>query len=112
MQQLLQSPNIETNAAMSGQQSPKLVYTIFVLSLFKEFVSEIGSLDVEAIDRKCTALVAFVPDKEVRERLWQEYQARRQDGNVVSASILTTGDLVSYFAGILEWEESATGAWL
>jgi len=106
------SLNPEQNIGSAGSASPKIVYTLFVLSLAREYFSQIGTLDVDSIDRKTAALVAFVPDPAIREILWENYEKQRSAGNTLSASVYTVGAVITHFATILEWTDSATWGWI
>lgn len=101
-----------TDIGMMGQQSPKSIYTVFVLGLCKEFFSVIDGLDEKRIDLKTSALIAFVPDSTVRETLWKKYRTVRDKENVQTASVLIVGDVITHLSDVLEWSDSSNGGWI
>ena len=63
------------------------------------------------VDAATNSLLAFCPDDGKREELWNEYVKRKEsDGNDITASIRTIGSFAGYLSKVLEFTESATGA--
>ena len=101
--------------------SPRDVYLYFLLSLCREYFTQIKSADDKTIEATTAGLIAFCPDKNVRERLWHDYISNRTryasdrnySGNaVMSASVLAVGALVSHLNEVMEFTENSSGGFL
>lgn len=102
-----------TTALLNG--SPKSMYVFFLLSLAKNYfeVMRVASPH-EDIESATAALIAFCPNKTKREELWELYITRKEGSNksILTASVYTIGDLISYLSETLEFEEESTGGLL
>lgn len=113
-------PNL--SSALSSGASPKGIYLIFLLNnATNYFLTMRTSRDDGTIEQATAALLAFCPDSGVRENLWKRYtriiNGEEQVGgvggsNVVTASVIVVGDLVSYLSDTLEFTEKSTGGFL
>ena len=95
--------------------SPKMLYTAFLLGLVREYFSLIMQADVGSgqIDRGFTALVAFAPDKDTRERIHASYTDKCKAGmEHEHAAVMCIGDLVDYLSSALDLVESSEGSYL
>ena len=109
------SQNFDLNPGMLGAgSSPKLIYVFFLLKLCTNYFETMrATLDTGNIDAATAALIAFCPDKQTREALWSQYTEDKSNGrDIVSASAITVGDLISYLSDTLEFTESSTGGFL
>ena len=109
--------DIASSAMMLGAGSPKQMYTSFLLGLVREFFSLVisGNVDDNQIESGFSCLVAFCPEREVREKIWNLYIERRGNENNQEfrrAAISTTGDLVDYLSECLDLTEFSEGAFL
>jgi len=91
--------------------SPKGMYTYFLLSLAKNYFETIISKDATSTENATAALIAFCPNREKRLELLELYIKTRDqyDGNVISASTLCVGELISFLSELLEFEEQSVG---
>lgn len=111
------SIDLTPTAALLNSGSPKGMYVFFLLSLCKNYFEcardggENG-YSSDSIERATAALIAFCPNRQVRESLWKKYGTERDEGNGFTASVLTVGELISYLSEVLEFEESSTGGFL
>ena len=117
---------METTALSAGSispssGSPRDVYMYFLLSLCREYFTQIKNADDATIDALTAGLVAFTPDREVREQLWREYLTTRtkyssdktyQNNAHMSASVVVVGSLISYLNDAMEFTERSSGAFL
>jgi hypothetical protein len=96
--------------------SPKNIYVFFLLNLCKNYFETMRTDSDKAgsVDSATAALVAFCPDKKTREALWKTYTAEKEksDGDTLTASVMTVGDLISYLSDTLEFTEKSTGGFL
>lgn len=108
----------KTNSESGGVSpigSPRTMYTYFLLSLAHEYFTTMknGENGKADIDRATAALVAFCPNREMRESLWNFYNENKKDNygsnNVETASVLVIGELISYLNEVLEFEENVSG---
>jgi hypothetical protein len=116
----INEPNL--SSALSSGASPKGIYLIFLLNnATNYFLTMRTSRDDGTIEQATAALLAFCPDASVRENLWKRYTrivtGEEQVGgvggsNVVTASVMVVGDLVSYLSDTLEFTEKSTGGFL
>lgn len=110
----ISKPSSETGG-VSPIGSPRTMYTYFLLSLAHEYFTTMKSGDSGEtnIDRATAALVAFCPNREMREHLWNFYSESKKDRygnkNVESASVHVIGELISYLNEVLEFEENVSG---
>jgi hypothetical protein len=94
--------------------SPKNMYTFFLLSLAKNYFETVVTKDKASVEGATAALIAFCPNREKRKQLWQVYTETRDkyDGDIISASTLCVGELISFLSEMLEFEEVSTGGML
>jgi hypothetical protein len=96
--------------------SPRILYTTFLLGMLREFFGLIMSGDPTSkqVDNGISCLIAFVPDKAVRDNIWNEYTKNVEENPnlTTSAAIQATGKLIDYFTDVLELTSSSTGAYL
>lgn len=105
-------------SALLNSGSPKGMYTYFLLALCRNYF-EAATLSEQEFSNnrieRCTAsLIAFCPNKEVREQLWNKFLEIRSQPKmtVFSASTYTVGCLIEYLSVTLELESKATGGLL
>src|SRR5271157_3083630 len=91
--------------------SPKQIYVFFLLSLCKNyFECAINGTSDDSLERATGALIAFCPDKDERQRLWDYYLDKKVElKSPYSASVMAIGELVSYLSAVLEFTEQSTG---
>ena len=116
----INDPNL--SSALSSGASPKGIYLIFLLNnATNYFLTMRTSRDDGTIEQATAALLAFCPDAAIREKLWKRYtnivNGNEEVGgvggsNVVTASVIVVGDLVSYLSDTLEFTEKSTGGFL
>ena len=101
-----------SSALLNG--SPKAMYTFFLLSLAKNYFETIITKDATSTENATAALIAFCPNREKRNELLQMYIKSRDqyDGNIISASTIVVGELMSYLSEMLEFEEQSVGGFL
>ena len=94
------------------------MYTYFLLQLCKNLFEAINVSESEysdkRVERATAALLAFLPNREMRERLWArflELKAQPRQGTF-SACVYVTGDMISYLSDVLELETRSTGGLL
>jgi hypothetical protein len=116
----INDPNL--SSALSSGASPKGIYLIFLLNnATNYFLTMRTSQDAGTIEQATAALIAFCPDKDIREKLWNRYTSivtGQETGapiggsTVVTASVLVIGDFISYLSDTLEFTEKSTGGFL
>ncbi|MDD3645561.1 MAG: hypothetical protein PHR19_08550 [Bacteroidales bacterium] len=110
----IKKSNSETGG-VSPIGSPRTMYTYFLLSLAHEYFTTMknGESGDTNIDRATAALIAFCPNREMRENLWQFYSEGKKDAygnkNLETASVHVIGELISYLNEVLEFEENVSG---
>ena len=94
--------------------SPSEVYIFFILSLCKEYFTSISELNKPQLDARTAALVAFVPNDNVRQNIWAQYTKMKDDypNATLSASVHAVGAVVSYLNESLEFTKESTGAYI
>jgi hypothetical protein len=96
--------------------SPKQLYVFFLLRLCSNYFEtmRMSSGDMGNVDAATAALIAFCPDKGIREAIWNSYvnQKKKDDGNTMTASVNAVGDLITYLSESLEFVETATAGFL
>jgi hypothetical protein len=109
--------DLAASTALISGGSPKTLYTSFLLGLVREYFGLIMASEVSdtQIESGFSCLVAFVPDREVRQKIWDLYIERRGNEGTQEfrlAAVSCTGELVDYFSEVLDLTESSSGAFL
>jgi hypothetical protein len=107
--------DFDIGSALNAESSPKTTYTFLLFGLEREFFGQIisGSSTDEQISDGFACIVAFCPDKPIREKIWKEFASMKNDGKTVkSAAILSLGSLTDYLAECLDLTESSMGGFL
>ncbi len=98
--------------------SPSEIYLLHMLRLITKFFEAAISLNSEQIEGGIAALVASIPDENVRTSLWAEYVKNRDElrysgnGSTLSAAVVTLGKISSWLAENLEIVRYANAAML
>ncbi len=101
-----------------GGGTPSQIYLLFVLSLCKSYFNAVVTLDNRQIDAATAALISFVPDRETRNRLWDEYTKKKilyegsGEPSTLGASVYAVGEVVSHLSDVLEFTTTSSGAFL
>lgn len=89
-----------------------MIYTIFLIGLCKSHFEAMSPGKIQEVNYKTAALIAYCPNKEKREELWETYSketGKSPDmGQVVTASVHAVGELMSYLNSVLEFETTST----
>lgn len=107
--------DFETSSALNAESSPKTTYTFLLFGLEREFFGQIisGTSTEQQISDGFACIVAFCPDKPIREKIWKEFVDMRSNGKSArDASILSLGSLTDYLAECLDLTESSMGGFL
>jgi hypothetical protein len=102
----------------AGGGSPSEVYLLFVLKLCQKYFDSVSTLDSKQIDASTAALISFVPDEKARVKFWEEYTKKKEEleyqgaGSVLSASVLSVGNVISYLSEVLEFTTKSYGGLL
>ena len=107
--------DFDMGSTLNAESSPKTTYTFLLFGLEREFFGQIisGSSSDEQISDGFACIVAFCPDKPIREKIWKEFVNMKNDGTTVkSAAILSLGSLTDYLAECLDLTDSSMGGFL
>ena len=117
------SVDLSPTAALLSSGSPKGMYTYFLLALCKNYFEAINVNNEEFSDERCVrctaALIAFCPDKNTRETLWNKFVDLREGHGETKqrfvpfqASVFVVGDLITFLSDVLELQSKSTGGLL
>ena len=101
------SPSSELMAS-----SPRTLITLFLLGRYNHYLDKMDNPSDINLDTTTAALLSTLPNKIARDVLFDSYKKRKEDPkveNVVTASILTTGDWFAQLSDTLEFTEKSTG---
>ena len=107
--------DIEFGSSLNAETSPKTTYTFLLFGLEREFFGMIIGNDIreDRISDGFACLVAFCPDRPIREKLWKTFTQLQHDGNSVrQAAILSLGEMTDYLAECLDLTDSSMGGFL
>ncbi len=107
--------DFDIGSALNAESSPKTTYTFLLFGLEREFFGQIISEGVsqEKIADGFSCIVALCPDKPIREKIWKDFSALKDQGiSSTQASILSLGSLTDYLAECLDLTESSMGGFL
>ena len=107
--------DFDIGSALNAESSPKTTYTFLLFGLEREFFGQIisGTSTEQQISDGFACIVAFCPDKPIREKIWKEFVDMRSNGKSArDASILSLGSLTDYLAECLDLTDSSMGGFL
>jgi len=107
--------DFEVSNSLNAESSPKTTYTFLLFGLEREFFGQIisGGATDQQISDGFACIVAFCPDKPIREKIWRDFANLKSDGkSVKEAAILSLGSLTDYLAECLDLTESSMGGFL
>lgn len=95
---------------IAANASPKTIYLLFLMDLCRQLFVEARTGNKDSLEHSMGALISFIPNKEVRDALLNNYTVRRDDpnGNVFQAVVLTTGEAIDYLTASLSLDEVFT----
>lgn len=119
------------SSSMNGGSSPKGMYVMHLLNLEREYFHVMctpqvcphcGAHNSSNMETATAALVASCPDRDKQRELWELYtkilegklpgQEQIGGSNIVTASVMTVGELIAYLSDTLEFTEKSTAAFL
>ncbi|MFA5745728.1 MAG: hypothetical protein WCX79_01050 [Candidatus Paceibacterota bacterium] len=107
--------DFEVSNSLNAESSPKTTYTFLLFGLEREFFGQIisgASTDIQISDG-FACIVAFCPDKPIREKIWADFTGMKKGGTPTrEAAILSLGSLTDYLAECLDLTESSMGGFL
>ena len=107
--------DFETSNTLNAESSPKNTYTFLLFGLEREFFGQIisNSATDDQISDGFACIVAFCPDKPIREKIWMDFSSMKSEGKSTrNAAILSLGSLTDYLAECLDLTESSKGGFL
>jgi hypothetical protein len=107
--------DFEVSNSLNAESSPKTTYTFLLFGLEREFFGQIisGASTEQQISDGFACIVAFCPDKPIREKIWTEFTGMKKEGKPTrEAAILSLGSLTDYLAECLDLTESSMGGFL
>lgn len=107
--------DFDIGSALNAESSPKTTYTFLLFGLEREFFGQVitEGISDERLSDGFSCLVAFCPDKPIREKIWKNFTKLKNEGNSPrQAAILSLGELTDYLADCLDLTESSMGGFL
>jgi hypothetical protein len=91
--------------------SPKTLITLFLLGRYNHYLDQMDNPKDINLDTATAALLSTMPNIPIRDVLFKTYLERKNNPNieVITASILTTGDWFAALSETLEFTERSTG---